>query len=138
MMYSPKRKASPAPAATQSFVLFAVKVLLVVVILFMLPKLVDSHFQSRKRRRRSEMEARILRTECYREKCAHLIPEEALNCVFECVSSTCYSNVYASDPLEDGEVDVARAKAFDDCLKEEMRSSRSRRASEEFLKRLDE
>ena len=33
------------------------------------------------------------------------------NCVLRCASAKCYADVYARDPLEEGEVDVANAAA---------------------------
>jgi hypothetical protein len=56
---------------------------------------------------------------CEKEQCSALIPEEAYNCVNECVSKLCYDEIYASNPLEDGEVDNARSRSFTNCLRKE-------------------
>ena len=49
------------------------------------------------------------------------------NCVLRCVSPTCYANVYGSDPLEEGEVDVARGRTFRSCARGELREGIRRR-----------
>lgn len=40
-----------------------------------------------------------------------------MNCVFQCISSVCFDAVYASDPLEDGEIDSNRERIFSKCVK---------------------
>lgn len=59
------------------------------------------------------------KTKCENDDCAHLIPEEAFNCVNNCTSSSCYNQIYAEMPLEDGEVDFERGRAFTACLRKE-------------------
>ncbi len=56
---------------------------------------------------------------CEKDQCSALIPEEAYNCVNECVSKSCYDEIYASNPLEDGEVDSSRIRSFTNCLRKE-------------------
>lgn len=53
--------------------------------------------------------------------CGQLIPEEAYNCVNECISKNCYDKVYALNPLEDGEIDFDRNIEFISCLRNEQR-----------------
>lgn len=43
-----------------------------------------------------------------------LLEIETLNCIRRCISSTCYKQIYAVDPLERGEIDQ-RAKPFQTC-----------------------
>ena len=72
---------------------------------------------------------------CERENCAHLIPDESMNCVNECTSESCYAQIYAAEPLEDGEVDLVRARAFTTCLRNEMRDSRHKKNRENKQKK---
>lgn len=111
----------------QSFILSAVKVLLVLVILFLLPELVSGNKRNRKRRRRDEMEIRTVRSDCAIQVCKAVVVEESMNCVLSCISPACYNRVYEDEPLEDGEIDVRRARDFEDCLKDEFRTLRERR-----------
>jgi hypothetical protein len=46
------------------------------------------------------------------------------NCVLRCASAKCYADVYARDPLEEGEVDVERGRAFRACARDEFRKLR--------------
>ena len=56
--------------------------------------------------------------------CIDLIPEESMNCIFECTSSACYQEIYGSSPLEDGEIDIARASEFAICAEKEIKRNR--------------
>lgn len=40
------------------------------------------------------------------------------NCLNRCVSEPCYVRVYGNEPLEEGEVDYTRSRAFLMCLRE--------------------
>lgn len=68
------------------------------------------------------------KSECQKTTCSHLIPDEAYNCVNLCTSAACYEEVYASSPLEDGEVDSERQHAFTRCLRSELKEEQRRRA----------
>ena len=48
------------------------------------------------------------------------------NCVLECVSPECYAEVYAQDPLEEGELDTTRGRLFRVCV----RNAKKRREAE--------
>ena len=61
------------------------------------------------------------KTECEVTTCGHIIPDEAYNCVNKCMSETCYNQIYAPMPLEDGEIDTKRGKLFVTCIKTEVR-----------------
>jgi hypothetical protein len=88
---------------------------------------------------------------CRRNACAHLPMYEDDNCVHECVSTACYREVYASEPvrvcgarergptrrgrmlacaqLEPGEIDMERLQKFNTCVLDEMmRASNDRKA----------
>lgn len=109
------------------YIAIAVKILLVLIILFMLPKLVSGgNNKAQRRRKLSELRLRTLRWDCQNERpeCALLIPEESLNCVNQCISPACFESIFAANPLEDGEVDFQRADKFEACAHEELRTLR--------------
>jgi hypothetical protein len=112
--------------STPSYLLLAVKILLVLIILFLLPKLVTGGRNSRTRTKRMDTEFRSTRVLCEKDICSGFIPEESMNCVFLCVSPSCYENIYAISPLEDGEIDIPRAKEFEQCVKDELKAMRKR------------
>jgi hypothetical protein len=138
---------SSADSQTPSWLLPLVKLLLVLLILFMLPKLVflmlpkfvmtAARRETRRRHRRTAVELRQARWACQVENpvCSTLIPEESMNCVNECVSPDCYENVYSPNPLENGEINIERAKQFQDCVKEELRIVRKNRKAARDEKR---
>ena len=57
------------------------------------------------------------------------------NCVLRCVSPACYANVYGSDPLEEGEVDVARGRTFRSCARGELRGAKTAAAERRAVER---
>jgi len=59
---------------------------------------------------------------CERSQCSHLVPEEAYNCVNECLSPGCFDEIYAADPLEDGEIDRERSKRYLTCVRLEAKT----------------
>jgi len=59
-----------------------------------------------------------------------LTAEAEVACVLECASPSCYGGVYATEPLEDGEIDTVRAKKFLDCFHRQRRTERERRKAE--------
>lgn len=74
------------------------------------PKPKDTVFRSRKH-------------ECEAETCGHITPPElAANCVNECISKECYDEVYAVEPLEDGEIDYARSRTFQSCFRRRLQA----------------
>ena len=44
-----------------------------------------------------------------------------MNCIYECVSPKCYSQIYSSDPIEDGQIDYHRYRLFALCVRQEVR-----------------
>lgn len=66
------------------------------------------------------------KTRCENEDCVHLVPEEAFNCVNNCTSQACYTEIYAAMPLEDGEIDIDRSRAFTSCLRREQQEIKVR------------
>lgn len=57
--------------------------------------------------------------ECESNECGRFIPEEAYNCVNNCTSNVCYQEIYALEPLEDGEIDHERNGKFVACVRKE-------------------
>lgn len=45
--------------------------------------------------------------------------DESDNCMNRCISKACYEKIFASAPLEDGELDKFRNRDFLDCVKQE-------------------
>ena len=61
---------------------------------------------------------------CEATECAHLLPDENMNCVNKCGSQVCFERIYSSEPLEDGEVDDERERSFLDCMLAEQKEQR--------------
>ena len=116
--------------SSNNYVVLFVKILLVIIILLWLPNTVDGKRRGRKRRRAKALLTMVhrKRAEC-EMKCMHLHPvvEESMNCVFDCISSKCYQELYSASPLEPGEIDLTRASQFEYCAKNELRIQRSQR-----------
>lgn len=60
-------------------------------------------------------------------ECAALHPDENDNCVNKCTSTACFDEVYASEPLEPGEIDMPRWRSFERCVRQEAREARRQR-----------
>lgn len=121
---------------SNTYLVLAVKILLVLLILFLLPKLVQGKRQGkynarllkqRSRGRLSRADLYSTRMACEMEVCVNMIPEESMNCVQLCISPACYQEAYGEEPLEDGELDIDHALKFEECAQEEMRLARKRR-----------
>ena len=117
----------PSPPLTQRpWVVTMVKVLLLIVIWWIfLPDFVDGRKNRRRQqqRRKQAVYFRTTRYTCAVETCGHLLAEEALPCILPCLSNDCYTHIYQDHPLEPGQVDIERALEFEDCIKEEYRTS---------------
>ena len=65
---------------------------------------------------------------CERTACSHYaVKEESYNCVNKCASDACYDQIYASEPLEDGEIDMTRSRQFTNCLRKEAKASKKKK-----------
>ena len=53
------------------------------------------------------------------DACSNTILEEQQNCILNCISENCYSQIYAWNPLEEGELDL-RLNSYKGCLKAEL------------------
>ena len=78
-MTTPKRP-SQKPESASKYMVIAVKILLVLIILFSLPKLVTTMNSDRKKHwQTAGIEVRSVRPLCETETCATFIPEEDMN-----------------------------------------------------------
>jgi Domain of unknown function (DUF4787) len=130
-MVSPKKATTPPTTSSSSYLLLAVKILLVIVIILLLPKLVTGATNRSNKRIVRKLEE--MRLDCSHNACGELLPEESTMCVSHCISPTCHHRIYAPIPLEDGEIDVSRARQFEHCFREELRLERRRERSEKEL-----
>ena len=55
----------------------------------------------------------------FKTDCSHLDSAEKQNCIFKCVSSKCYGEIYEFNPLEEGELDQ-RFSSFKGCVSSEI------------------
>ena len=119
---------------------WVVKILLIILILLLLPRLVIAKRRSTARSRknvqgkpRTHIATKVLqntRLGCEMdEPCASMIPEEAMDCIQRCSSPVCYEQIYATQPLEWGEIDIDRAREFDKCKEAELREERRQERS---------
>lgn len=53
------------------------------------------------------------------EACLNVDFEVKQNCILQCISEKCYGEIYAWDPLEEGELDL-RLNSYKGCLKVEL------------------
>jgi hypothetical protein len=133
-MVSPKKSAA-SPPSCNSYLLLAVKILLVVIIILLLPKLVTgASYRSGGSRTNKRLLGKLqeVKLDCSTRltACSEVLPEESTMCVSHCISPACHDRIYAPNPLEDGEMDVLRAKEFETCVKEEIRLERKRDRSQ--------
>ena len=113
-------------SSTSQFIVLAIKILFVLIILFLLPKLVEAKKRRKAPPQRSVVAARKLRQHCETHVCTGRPAEESVNCISACLSPACFAQVYGDNPLEDGELDFDRALRFDDCFLEETQTARQR------------
>mmetsp|Transcript_130723 Transcript_130723/g.279564 ORF Transcript_130723/g.279564 Transcript_130723/m.279564 type:complete len:130 (+) Transcript_130723:83-472(+) len=69
-------------------------------------------------------------SECAKTTCKGFHSDENEDCTSRCVSEPCYEEVYASMPLEPGEVDKARQSKFNICVRKEFDEENKRKAEE--------
>lgn len=127
-MVAPKRPIRRVESSSNYYMVLFVKILFVLVILFMLPSMVDGGRRKReKRNRRANTVSGIVhrkRQSCEADCMEHIIyAEEAMNCIQECVSSTCFQEIYET-PLEPGEIDLDKANRLQNCAKQEVVETR--------------
>lgn len=134
---SSDRSSSSSSSTTQSkYLVFFVKILIIVLILLWLAPLVTSKKRSKRRKNkkgRIRAESHASRLECEME-CIDYLPEEAMNCIFECWSSKCYEELYVNQGgggggggggiLEPGQIDINRGRQMEECVQEEIKNQR--------------
>jgi hypothetical protein len=64
------------------------------------------------------------------------VKDEGMNCVNACVSQSCYDEIYAMEPLEDGEIDTFRAAKYVKCTHSELQVETNKRVAEERAKKI--
>ena len=74
---------------------------------------------------------RARRRECETQTCAGMQPGTNMNCVNACISQSCFDEIYAEEPLEDGEVDSKRTRLFQSCARKSLIAEREKRRREE-------
>jgi hypothetical protein len=55
----------------------------------------------------------------FKTDCSHLDSIEKQNCIFKCVSSKCFEEIYSLNPLEEGEFDQ-RFSSYKGCVSSEI------------------
>jgi hypothetical protein len=80
-------------------------------------------YSAKNQMNRYDRQAKTKKSECERSTCAHIrFLDEAQNCINQCISPACYREIYGDSPLEDGEIDSSRSRAFTACLRKELRN----------------
>lgn len=126
---------SSSSSTTNNYVLLFVKLMLVIIILLWLPQLVTSRRSSRKKKLLKTLKKHTHRNrlECEVECLDELLPEEAMNCIYQCWSIDCYQQIYggpSSFPLEPGEIDLERASMMEKCVRTELAEERRRKKTQ--------
>mmetsp|Transcript_52358 Transcript_52358/g.106756 ORF Transcript_52358/g.106756 Transcript_52358/m.106756 type:complete len:139 (-) Transcript_52358:50-466(-) len=81
------------------------------------------------RRQTSDSEMRMKRMECQKTTCAGLDFHEKTGCTYQCISEKCYTEIYAHDELEEGEVDEERARKFGMCFRKQFREEQEEKTA---------
>eukprot|EP00520_Triparma_pacifica_P003386 CAMPEP_0118658032 /NCGR_PEP_ID=MMETSP0785-20121206/14345_1 /TAXON_ID=91992 /ORGANISM="Bolidomonas pacifica, Strain CCMP 1866" /LENGTH=112 /DNA_ID=CAMNT_0006551009 /DNA_START=93 /DNA_END=427 /DNA_ORIENTATION=+ len=84
------------------------------------------------RRQKTDTMWKNRKRECEREQdlCGGIHVDLNQNCVNECISPDCYTEVYGPStigPLEDGEIDPERQKLFTQCVRRDYREQKRKR-----------
>uniref|UniRef100_A0A6U4UP22 Uncharacterized protein n=1 Tax=Hemiselmis andersenii TaxID=464988 RepID=A0A6U4UP22_HEMAN len=69
----------------------------------------------------ADQDMRLKRIDCERTQCRGMQGEARSTCTYQCMSPACFSEVYAHDELEEGEVDTERARQYAFCFKKAFR-----------------
>lgn len=86
--------------------------------------------QTNPQKQRIERQIKNKKDTCERSTCGKFVRDEGMNCVNECQSTKCYEEVYAKEPLEDGEIDTYRNRLFTQCLQKEIKEETDRKIAE--------
>jgi hypothetical protein len=123
-MAIPRHGSKKTESSSNYYVVLFAKLLLIIVILLWLPSLVDGRSRtarsSIKSRRKKSVTGHVYRKRLDCEvDCMDNYPEESMNCILECISPACYSQIYETG-LEPGEVDVDKAGRLQTCAQQEV------------------
>ncbi|KAF0745472.1 hypothetical protein Ae201684_000486 [Aphanomyces euteiches] len=90
-------------------------------------------FVSAKGNRHSRVDRvwRMQKKRCEENECREFNSMTNMNCVHQCISSTCFDKIYAAEPLEDGEVDDYRFNKYLICIRDDYRE-RMRKPKDEL------
>lgn len=133
---SPRRSKTTESSSSNYYTILLVKLLLILVILLWLPSLVDGRARtargSKKSRRRRTLSGQVYRKrlDCEAD-CMDLYPEEAMNCILECISLSCYTQIYET-PLEPGEIDLDKAGRLQTCAQQEIVEERRKQRQQKL------
>ena len=68
------------------------------------------------RKKRDDKKYRAAKQRCeMSSECQGIFGVKQVECIRMCISETCYNELYANDPLEEGEIDV-RLNSYKGCL----------------------
>ena len=96
--------------------ILCIRTLVVTLLLF------SSVVESSKRSKQQDKLWKTKKRTCEQEDCVHLLPEEGMNCVNNCTSPACWTEIYGNEPLEDGEIDNKRNREFMACVRKESKA----------------
>ena len=83
--------------------------------------------EGKSKRAKADRRWKAQRSRCLKNDCG-LLPRAAQeNCANACTSLRCFNEVYREQPLEDGEIDIARKNAFTKCARAEYKSGKKPR-----------
>jgi Domain of unknown function (DUF4787) len=133
---SKKRALASTGSSSNPYLLLAVKILFVLLILLLLPKFVFGVNNGGYKVQRAERKFNAIAIMCTRKECGDLLLEENMNCVNQCIDQDCYTEIYGDRPLEDGEIDNIRTRAFEMCFKDAIRKERMK-SRQEAMERKD-
>ena len=78
-------------------------------------------YYSYRKKQKNERKIRYMRQDCERkEECLITSGLDQTNCIRKCMSKDCFDELYGSDPLEEGEIDV-RFNSFKGCILQNIR-----------------
>ena len=69
------------------------------------------------------------RATCESVDCGHIYFMEAVNCINQCISRSCYNEVYGNGKqLEDGEINQNLERTFKNCVRREVMKNKRNKA----------
>lgn len=68
-----------------------------------------------------DREFRQRKIDCASSQCAGKAGADELNCTYNCMSPSCFAEIYGHDEIEEGEIDSSRSRLFNTCFKRFMK-----------------